>query len=116
MLEIYNNVLLRANLPKTWADANITLIPKEDSDLQQIKNYRPILLLNVQYKIYASIVAERLKRFLNDFIHPDQNGFLPKRQSKNNMRIVLNTLEYYEVHSEKQLALILLNAQNVGMR
>lgn len=94
-------------------EANITLIPKEDSDLTLIKNYRPISLLNTDYKIFTSVVAERLKRFLKEFIHVDQNGFLPKRQIRNNMRIILDILEYYEVHSEKQLTLLFLDAQKV---
>lgn len=51
------------------------------------KNYRPILLLNADYKILASIIAEILKRF-----HSDQNEFLPKRQIRNNVRIILDTL------------------------
>uniref|UniRef100_A0A2D4I1F2 Reverse transcriptase domain-containing protein n=1 Tax=Micrurus lemniscatus lemniscatus TaxID=129467 RepID=A0A2D4I1F2_MICLE len=76
-----------------------------------LKNYRSISLLNSGYKIFASITAEQLKRFLSQFIHSDQNGFLPKRQIKDNMRIISNTLEYYETHPEKQMVLIFLDAQ-----
>uniref|UniRef100_A0A2D4NQI0 Reverse transcriptase domain-containing protein n=1 Tax=Micrurus surinamensis TaxID=129470 RepID=A0A2D4NQI0_MICSU len=110
LLEVVNEVLMEAKIPKSWMEAYITLILKEDTDLQ-IKNYRPISLLNSDYKIFASIMAERLKRFLNQFIHIDQNGFLPKRQIKDNMRINLNTLEYYEANPEKQMALIFLDVQ-----
>uniref|UniRef100_A0A2D4IC58 Uncharacterized protein n=1 Tax=Micrurus lemniscatus lemniscatus TaxID=129467 RepID=A0A2D4IC58_MICLE len=79
LLEVYNEILLKAKIPQSWMEANVTLIPKEDVDLSQIKNYRPTSLLNVDYKIYTSIIAERLKRFLNECIHPDQNGFLQNR-------------------------------------
>uniref|UniRef100_A0A2D4JTU8 Reverse transcriptase domain-containing protein n=1 Tax=Micrurus paraensis TaxID=1970185 RepID=A0A2D4JTU8_9SAUR len=102
LLEVVNEVLMEAKIPKSWMEAYIALILKEDTDLQ-IKNYRPISLLNSDYKIFASIMAERLKRFLNQFIHIDQ--------IKDNMRINLNTLEYYEAHPEKQMALIFLDAQ-----
>uniref|UniRef100_A0A2D4KNN7 Reverse transcriptase domain-containing protein n=1 Tax=Micrurus paraensis TaxID=1970185 RepID=A0A2D4KNN7_9SAUR len=101
----------KKRIPKTWSEAYITLIPKEDMDLQQVKNYRPISLLNSDYKIFASILTERLKRYLNNFIHVDQNGFLPKRQIKDNIRIILDTLEYYEAHPEMQMALMFLYAQ-----
>uniref|UniRef100_A0A670Z1A6 Reverse transcriptase domain-containing protein n=1 Tax=Pseudonaja textilis TaxID=8673 RepID=A0A670Z1A6_PSETE len=111
LLEVMNEVMSNKKIPKTWSEAYITLIPKEGADPLQIKNYRPISLLNADYKIFASILAERLKRYLNNFIHPDQNGFLPKRQIKDNMRVILDTLEYYEVHPEKQMALIFLDAQ-----
>uniref|UniRef100_A0A670ZBU0 Uncharacterized protein n=1 Tax=Pseudonaja textilis TaxID=8673 RepID=A0A670ZBU0_PSETE len=80
LLEVMNEVMSKKRIPKTWSEAYITLILKEDTDLQQVKNYRPISLLNSDYKIFASILAERLKRYLNNFIHADQNGFLPKRQ------------------------------------
>uniref|UniRef100_A0A2D4KHU3 Reverse transcriptase domain-containing protein n=1 Tax=Micrurus paraensis TaxID=1970185 RepID=A0A2D4KHU3_9SAUR len=58
-----------------------------------------------------TIAAERMKKLLNQIIHLDQNGFLPKSQIRNNTRIVTNVLEYYEAHSEKQVALIFLDAQ-----
>ncbi|KAF7244640.1 hypothetical protein EYD10_09237 [Varanus komodoensis] len=109
--DICNAALLDAKIPNTWKEANITLIPKEDTDLTQIQNYRPISLLNVDYRIFASVMAERLKKYLTDFIHPDQNGFLPKRQMRNNMRIILDILEYYEVHSEKSMVLLFMDAQ-----
>ncbi|KAF7235743.1 LINE-1 retrotransposable element ORF2 protein [Varanus komodoensis] len=83
---------------------------KEDVDVTQIQNYRPISLLNVDDKIFTSILAERLKKLLIDFIHPDQNGFLPKRQMKNNLRTILDILEYDEIHTEKPMALLFMDA------
>uniref|UniRef100_A0A670XUF9 Reverse transcriptase domain-containing protein n=1 Tax=Pseudonaja textilis TaxID=8673 RepID=A0A670XUF9_PSETE len=111
LLEIMNEVMLKKRIPKSWSEAYITLVPKEEADPLLIKNYRPISLLNADYNIFASILAERLKKNLNNFIHPDQNGFLPKREIKGNMRVILDTVEYYEAHPEKQMALIFLDAQ-----
>uniref|UniRef100_A0A670JV61 Receptor protein-tyrosine kinase n=1 Tax=Podarcis muralis TaxID=64176 RepID=A0A670JV61_PODMU len=42
----------------------------------RFKNYRPISLLNVDYKIFADILAKRLKKVLIGEIHKDQAGFL----------------------------------------
>ncbi|KAF7245269.1 hypothetical protein EYD10_08704 [Varanus komodoensis] len=109
--DICNAALLNAKIPNTWTEANITLILKEDTDLTQIQNYGPISLLNVDYKMFASIMAERLKKYLTDFIHSDQNGFLPKGQMRNNMRTILDILEYYEIHTEKPMALLFMDAQ-----
>uniref|UniRef100_A0A8D2L468 Reverse transcriptase domain-containing protein n=1 Tax=Varanus komodoensis TaxID=61221 RepID=A0A8D2L468_VARKO len=108
---ICNAALLDAKIPNPWTEANVTLIPKEDMDLTQIQNYRPISLLNVDYKNFPSVMAERLKKYLTDFIHPDQNGFLPKRQMRNNMRIILDISEYYKARSEKSMALLFMDAQ-----
>uniref|UniRef100_A0A8C5S1V7 Reverse transcriptase domain-containing protein n=1 Tax=Laticauda laticaudata TaxID=8630 RepID=A0A8C5S1V7_LATLA len=88
LLEIYNEVLTEAKLPMSWRDAYITLIPKESVDITHIKNYRPISLLNANYKIFMNIMAERLKKILSRYLHTDQNGFLPIKQIKNNTRTV----------------------------
>lgn len=60
-------------------EANITLIPKEEADHKDPKNYRPISLLNLDYKIFAAILDERLKEILQKFIAEEQAGFLPNR-------------------------------------
>lgn len=71
----------------------ITLIPKEGLDGTEVSNYRPISLLNQDYKLFAGILASRLKFFLVEYISIDQVGFLPNRHLKDNQRILLNLLE-----------------------
>ena len=38
----------------------ISLIPKEDSELNQFQSWRPIILLNVDYKIASKAIAKRM--------------------------------------------------------
>lgn len=104
-------MLDEGEIPNSWRKVHITLIYKEKMDPKEIKNYRMIYLLHVDYKIFASILTSRLRRVLAQMIHQDQAGFLPKRQMKRNVRIIMDTLEYYERQMEKQLALIFLVAQ-----
>ena len=54
----------------------IRLIPKKDKDLTNIKNWRPITLLNVDYKILAHVLANRLHRNLPKIISIDQSGYI----------------------------------------
>lgn len=49
----------KGELPTLWNEAMITLIHKEGTDKKEIKNYRSISLLNLDYKIYAMILAAR---------------------------------------------------------
>ena len=53
----------------------IKLIPKTDAEPFLIKNWRPITLLNCDYKIGAKAIANRLKTFLPKLINNDQTGF-----------------------------------------
>ena len=57
----------------------ITLIPKEDSDLSSLANWRPITLLNVDYKIASKVITKRLEKVLTLLINPDQTGFIKGR-------------------------------------
>ena len=57
----------------------ITLIPKKDKPLQHLKNWRPISLLNCDYKIATKAIAARMKKVLPDLINSDQTGFLKGR-------------------------------------
>lgn len=66
-----NSILQSGKMPETWKEANIMLIPKEG----QARNYRQILLLNNDYKLFTMILAERLKIIFQDFIHENQCGF-----------------------------------------
>lgn len=87
------------------------MIHKPNSKEDEIKNYRPISLLNTDYKLFAKILANRLKKVLNYIIHTDQSGFLPKRKIQNNIRNIINVLEYYELHPGKPMILTLLEAE-----
>ena len=49
----------------------LTLIPKEDSDLSTLANWRPIILLNLDYKIASKAIAKRIKKLLALLINPD---------------------------------------------
>ena len=66
----------------------IRLIPKPNRSLLQISNWRPITLLNVQYKIEAKVLANRLKVVIHDLIHSDQAGFIEGRYIGENIRLL----------------------------
>ena len=48
----------------------ITLLPKDESSLLDLKNWRPITLLNVDYKIAAKAIATRMESTLPFLIYP----------------------------------------------
>ena len=66
----------------------IKLIPKKDAEPYFIKNWRPLTLLNCDYKIAAKAVANRLKKVLPDLISCDQTGFMKGRFIGENIRLI----------------------------
>lgn len=74
----------------------ICLIPKPEKDPMLIENWRPMTLLNVDYKIFASIFAKRLKNGLQGIISETQTGFMSNRHISSNMRLIFHLLDYSE--------------------
>uniref|UniRef100_A0A670JFQ6 Reverse transcriptase domain-containing protein n=1 Tax=Podarcis muralis TaxID=64176 RepID=A0A670JFQ6_PODMU len=111
LLEVCNEILEGKKAPDTWKEAYITLIPKTETEKTQLKNYRPISLLNVDYKIFADILAKRLKMILMEEIHRDQAGFLPKRHLSDNVRNIVDILEMLEVNINTKAVLIFVDAE-----
>ena len=54
----------------------IKLIPKKDADRNLIKNWRPLTLLNCDYKIATKAIVNRIKTFLPKLVSYDQTGFI----------------------------------------
>ena len=71
--------------------AIITLIDKK-KDRIFLKNWRPISLLNVDYKLLSKILSNRLTPILSTIIHPNQTGFMKGRNIAEKIRILYNTI------------------------
>lgn len=54
----------------------IKLIPKKDLDRLEITNWRPITLLNVDFKVLSKAIAGRIQSCINQIKAPDQTGFM----------------------------------------
>ena len=74
----------------------ITLLPKGNKPRNQLKNWRPISLLNVQYKILSNCIANRIKPLLEKKLHCDQKGFLSGRYIGENIRLIYDIIAYAE--------------------
>jgi hypothetical protein len=74
----YNNAMSCGKVPASWKRGTIVLIFKKGDPLDP-GNYRPITLLNGDYKILCAILAQRLNKVIKDIIPNHQIGFMPKR-------------------------------------
>ncbi|MCW4346095.1 MAG: reverse transcriptase domain-containing protein, partial [Candidatus Thiodiazotropha endolucinida] len=71
----------------------ITLIPKSNKDTTDLTNWRPISLLNVDYKITTKAIANRIKSVLIRIINESQTGFIKGRYIGENIRLLFEIIE-----------------------
>lgn len=65
---------------------NIVLLPKVDRP-ESMRDFRPISLCNVIFKIITKLIANRLKQCMQYLIRPEQRSFIAGRQSSDNIII-----------------------------
>ena len=74
----------------------ITCLPKGSKPRKFLKNWRPITLLSVPYKIASGAIANRIKKVLHLLIHEDQKGFVKGRFIGENIRFIYDILNVTE--------------------
>ena len=70
-------------MPTAFDLARIGAVYKEKGDRGDADNYRPIALLQACYKLYETIILDRLKRGIGDRTHQYQFGFQSKLSVEN---------------------------------
>lgn len=93
LLNTFNWILQKGEVPPSWREAVITVILKENKDKQEYGNIRPVSILNLDYKLFASILARRLDKLMPDLIHSDQTGFIRQGQTLDNITRTLHIIE-----------------------
>jgi exonuclease III len=74
--------------------AVLTLVPKKDKDVRILKNWRPISLLNTDYKILAKALAIRIQSVIPYIINHDQSGCIKNRSTFGNIRSIYDVINY----------------------
>ena len=72
----------------------LVLIPKKGRDPRLIKNWRPLTLMNVDHKVIAKMLANRLKPVLKDLIAKHQSGYMEGRFIGNNIRTMIDVIQH----------------------
>ena len=71
MLALFNQMYLDGRIIEKQKHGIVMCLPKTDIPTKPA-DYRPITLLNTDYKILARILVNRLRRTLSDMLHPSQ--------------------------------------------
>ena len=107
LVECFNVSFTKGELSSSQKQAVITLIEKKDLDRCDLKNWRPISLLNVDAKIVSKVIAERMKRLLPGIIHHNQTGYIPGRNIGENIRSILDIMSFTQAKNLPGLLLFI---------
>ena len=84
----FKKILDEGTIPENWKTSNTILIPKQNKPT--IQDFRPLALTNIVYKLYMSIIKERIEKHLreNNMNKEEQAGFTTGRQVEDNVMIL----------------------------
>lgn len=95
-----NHIFVKKELPISQRLGIITCLPKGDKPRQFLKNWHPITLLNVLYKLISGCLSYRIKSaVLNYLISETQSGFIKGRYIGENTRFVYDLLSFTETRN-----------------
>ena len=106
VLRSLNYAYRTGQLSVTQKQGVITCLPKPNKNRHFLKNWRPISLLNVVYKLASIVIANRIKIVLDSLIHEDQKGFIACRFIGENIKLIYDIL--FETKQQQIPGLILL--------
>ncbi len=93
LLASYSSAFECGEMTVSQRQAIITLLEKPGKDRENVKNWRPISLLNMDYKIMTKVMSLRLQKCLTELINPNQSGFIRNRYMGESIRSIL----YYTI-------------------
>eukprot|EP00798_Chlamydomonas_sp_ICE-L_P011813 gene11813-biopygen720 len=79
LCRLYSAMGTKRLLPPEFLEGSLIILGK-GGDKLDAGNYRPITLVNTDYRILAKVLANRLGPVMNRIISPEQSAFLPCRQ------------------------------------
>ena len=88
LVDTLNYSAIHGELSNSQKRGVITLLQKRGKDAQLIKNWRPISLTNVDYKLLTKSLAMRTETVLPKIIHENQSGFVKDRFIGESIRLI----------------------------
>ena len=90
LVDLYEEVIEEGEFHLSARRGIISLLEKVGKDFLKLVSWRPLSLLNVDFKVFSKILDTRLKTVLDEIVHPSQTGFIPGRYMAENIMKLLN--------------------------
>jgi len=106
MVKSLNYSFKAGQLSITQKQGIIICIPKTENR-NTLNNWRPITLLNVDYKVLSGVLSYRMREILKDIIGQQQKGFLRGRYIGESTRLVYDIMHFLERKHQKGLIMLI---------
>jgi len=105
LIESLNYSFQTGNLTTLQRQWIISLITKSHKYLEKVSNWRPITLLNIDYKKATKAISNRIKKVLPIIIDKEHTGFMKGRYIGENVRLihVLLIIDYLKTNKQPGL-------------
>ena len=94
ILQVFNYCFRNGRLCDSMNCALIRLIYKKSGDRHDLKNWRPISLLAVDYKILSKVITNRLKRIMPNLVGEEQTCGVAGRKIHDNLMLLRDVIDY----------------------
>ena len=94
LLKLFNIILTTGIYPDPWKLGEIIPIYKNKGDNKDPSNYRPITLTSCISKLFSIILNERLSKYIENIINPNQGAFLKGSSTTNHLFALHSLIEY----------------------
>ena len=95
--KVMDQAVERGNLPKEMKLSYRTLLPKDLANRTEVSKYRPVSLLNADYKIISKILTGRLQPVMHKLVHEDQQCAVKGRKIQNHLHNIREIITYCRV-------------------
>ncbi|MCO5606744.1 hypothetical protein L7F22_060934 [Adiantum nelumboides] len=105
LCDLLNHWRKEGSIQPNFNQGLIKLIPM-GQDRLEIRNYRPLTMLNSVYKVMAKALALRIKYVVNQVVHPKQFGFV---QGRSIHEAILNVITAIDWAAEQDQDYVMIN-------
>jgi hypothetical protein len=110
LTRVFNDISKHGISPRTGFNKGWMCPLYKKGDRNNVANYRPITVLNMDYKTMTKVLATKLAEVAPTLVHRDQAGFIKGRSIFDQVKLAKLTIDYGQ-SSNQNGAIIALNQE-----
>lgn len=114
LTKIFNQCIFYKKIPTIWKKC-YTVLKYKAGDVDNLKNWRPINLINTIPRLYGICIADRLTKWSlnNKILSPEQKGFVNMEKGRSEHTFVLQTIiEDVQENDDKEVNMCFMDLEN----